>query len=329
MQSFPCCHNPTRLVGGENEPIKVGRLKGQKVWMNVAITGSTGLVGTEVSRSLEGTGDKSLRLVRRDPSSANEIFWDPIKGALETEQLHGLDAVIHLAGENIASGRWTSAKKERIRNSRVANTNFLCRQLGELSEPPKTLIAASAIGYYGDRGSELCDEGVPPGEGFLPEVCVDWEAATQPARNAGIRVVNLRIGVVLTPRGGALAKMLFPFKMGVGGRIGSGQQVWSWITLQDLVRVIRRCLEDENFVGAVNAVAPNPVSNNDFTKTLGRVLGRPTLFPMPAFMAKLALGDMAEWLLLASSQVVPTKLTKNNFEFLYPELEPALRKMLA
>jgi hypothetical protein len=267
------------------------------------------------------------RLVRALPTAGGDIPWDPAAGRLDPARLEGLDAVVHLAGENIA-GRWTAAKKARIRSSRVEGTRLLAEALAGLKRPPKTLLCASAIGYYGDRGAELLREESPAGTGFLAEVCREWEAAARPAAEKGLRVVHLRIGVVLSPAGGALARMLMPFKLGLGGRIGSGSQFMSWIASDDLSGVIRHALTTESLRGPVNAVAPQAVTNLEFTQTLGRVLRRPTPFPMPAFAARLAFGEMAEALLLASARVEPTRLVASGYRFRAPELEGALRHLL-
>ncbi len=223
---------------------------------------------------------------------------------------------------------WTPAVKARIRDSRVNGTRLLCEALARLSNPPRVLVCASAIGYYGDRGDEVLDEASSPGSGFLPEVCQEWEAATEPARAAGIRVVNLRFGVILSPSGGALAKMLTPFKLGAGGRIGDGRQWMSWIALDDVIDAIAYALNTESLAGPANCVAPQPVTNLEFTKTLGRVLHRPTIFPMPAVAARIAFGEMADALLLASARVLPKELSAAGYPFRYPQLEGALRHML-
>jgi uncharacterized protein (TIGR01777 family) len=238
------------------------------------------------------------------------------------------DAVVHLAGENIASARWTERQKARIRDSRVKATGLLCNLLARYSPPPKALVCASAIGYYGDRGDEILKEESAPGSGFLSDVCREWEAATQPAVERGIRVVNLRIGMVLSALGGGLAKMLTPFKLGAGGVMGSGRQYMSWIAVDDLVDAIHFALTHESLRGPANAVAPSPVTNREFTRTLGRVLSRPTPFPMPAFAARLAFGEMADALLLASTRVQPARLLASGFTFRYPDLEGALRHLL-
>ena len=295
----------------------------------IAISGSTGLVGRVLCDALATDGLRMLRLVRRDqPSDHETVRWDPASGPANPAQLEGIDAVVHLAGENIAEGRWSNAKKRRIRDSRVVGTRSLCESLISLERPPSVLVAASAIGFYGDRGDEILDETSAAGSGFLSDVCREWETATQPALDRGIRVVNLRIGVVLSTAGGALKKMLLPFQFGAGGRVGSGRQYWSWIALDDLVRVIRYCLEGTQLRGPVNAVAPAPVTNSEFTAVLGRVLRRPTLLPLPAFAARLVLGEMANELLLSSARVIPKRLQESGFTFRHDQIEGALRKEL-
>lgn len=296
--------------------------------MKVLITGATGLVGMALQPLLTTAGHEVLRLSRRATNDPQNLVWNPDTGEIPTARLEGLDAVVHLAGENIAGARWTPAVKQRLRSSRVDGTRLLCETLAKLKQPPKTLIAASAIGYYGDRGLEALTEDAAPGTGFLPELCQEWEAATQPAVDAGIRVVRLRIGVVLSTKGGALQKMLLPFKLGGGGVVGSGKQYWSWISLDDLIGSIQHCLLDNSLSGPVNAVAPNPATNYEFTKTLGAVLNRPTLIPLPGFAAKLVLGQMAEDLLLASARVLPSKLQTTGYQFRQPTLEAALRHEL-
>ena len=295
----------------------------------VVVSGASGLVGAKLLPLLETGGYKVGKLVRGDSAvSGDDIFWDPAAGELESDSLEGVEAVVHLAGENIAAGRWNTARKARIRESRVDGTKLLAAKLAELPDPPRVLVCASAIGYYGDRGDESLSEDAPAGEGFLPDVCAEWEAASSAAEHAGIRVVRLRIGVVLSPEGGALKKMLFPFKMGAGGKIGSGHQYMSWISIDDLAAAIVHCIETDSLSGAVNAVSPEAVTNKVFTKTLGRVLRRPTLFPLPPFAARLALGEMADALLLASAKVEPDALKKSGFQFEYAKLEKALRHLL-
>jgi uncharacterized protein (TIGR01777 family) len=297
--------------------------------MKILVTGSTGLVGSALIPHLAGGGHSVTRLVRSKKSLAkNEVAWDPAAGTIDGAGLEGLDAVVHLAGENIAAGRWTSEKKARIRDSRVKGTRLLAETLSRLAKPPKVLVSVSAIGYYGDRGNETLVEDSGPGTGFLAEVCRAWETAAEPAARSGIRVVHPRIGVVLSPDGGALKMMLLPFKMGIGGKIGSGEQYMSWIALDELIGVIQHVLTVDTLTGAVNAVAPRPVTNLEFTKSLGRVLSRPTMMPLPAFAAKFALGEMADELLLASARVEPARLLASGYKFRHPELEGALRHVL-
>ncbi len=258
----------------------------------------------------------------------HEIRWDPAAGTIDSAELAAVDAVVHLAGENIVAKRWTPTFKHQVLESRIRGTNLLCQTLAGLASKPAVLVSASAIGYYGAHGDESIDESSPPGTGFLADVCQQWEAATQPARDAGIRVVNLRIGFVLAREGGGLAKMLTPFRLGLGGVIGSGRQYMSWIALDDLARAIQFTLSTAALAGPVNATAPRPITNREFTKTLGRVLHRPTIFPMPAFAARLAFGEMADDILLGGARVEPRALTAARFEFAYPQLEPALRYIL-
>ncbi len=296
--------------------------------MQVAITGSSGLVGAALGGDLRRDGHTVVRLVRRrEGLKPDERSWRPDE-KLPPEALADCDAVVHLAGENIAGGRWTEELKARIRDSRVLGTQTICAALADVSRRPLVLVCASATGYYGDRGDEVLDEQAAPGEGFLPEVCQAWEAATKTAADAGVRVVNLRISMALSPDGGALAKMLTPFKLGVGGVLGSGRQYMSWIDLDDLVAAIRFALTADGLAGPVNAAAPNPVTNKVFTKTLGSVLHRPTVIPVPAVAARAAFGEMADALLLASTRAVPRRLREAGFAFRYPDLESALRHQL-
>ena len=294
--------------------------------MRIAISGATGLVGSELTKALKTAGSEVTRLVRKDPG-ATDILWDPSGTLFDAESLGECQAVVHLAGENIATGRWTPDKKNRIRESRVHSTRLLAESLAKLKQKPPVFLCASAIGYYGDAEDALQTESSPAGDDFLAEVCAAWEAATAPARDAGIRVVNLRIGVVLSDQGGALAKMLTPFRLGLGGRVGSGKQYMSWIALPDLVGAIRHAIHNEAVSGPLNGVAPAPVTNSEFTRTLGKVLGRPTLFPMPAFMARLMFGEMAE-ALLSSTRVSAEKLEQSGYRFEFPDLEAALRGVI-
>ena len=296
--------------------------------MNVLVSGSSGLIGSALVPALSADGHAVRRLRRAPGGGADATSWNPDDGTFAAGALDGLDAVVHLAGENIAGGRWTASRKSRIRDSRVEGTRRLCAALAALETPPRVLVAASAIGFYGDRGDALLDESAAPGIGFLPEVSRSWEAAAAPAREAGIRVVHLRIGIVLSPAGGALGQMLLPFKLGVGGVLGSGEQYMSWIALDDLVGIVRHALADESLSGPVNAVAPRAVTNREFTRTLGQVLRRPTILPAPAFALRIALGEMADALLLASTRVDPAALRGGSFEFRHPELDGALRQVL-
>lgn len=297
--------------------------------MKVLVSGASGLIGSALVPFLTTGGHTVTRLVRAQPRpEAAAVQWDPLAGRVELASLEGMDAVVHLAGENIAAGRWTPERKARIRESRVRGTTTLCDALAQLSQPPQVLVSASAIGYYGDRGEEVLREDSAPGTGFLAEVCRAWEDATASAVQKGIRVVQLRIGVVLSPTGGALARMLTPFKLGAGGIIGSGKQYMSWIGIDDLVGAIAHALTTDTLHGPVNAVAPRPVTNAEFTQTLGRVLRRPTWLPMPAFAARLAFGEMADALLLASARVEPARLLASGYAFRHPDLEAALRHLL-
>lgn len=301
--------------------------------MKVLVTGSTGLVGTALVPALEAAGHEVLRLVRRVPRGPAEVHWDPAAGGLDPADLVGVEAAVHLAGENVGAGRWNPDRKARILASRRDGTALLARILAGLEPHPRVLVSASAVGIYGDRGDEALDEGsAPEPEGpegsFLAEVCRHWEAATRPAEQAGIRVVRLRTGVVLSPDGGALGTMLLPFRLGLGGRVGSGAQFMSWVALPDVVRAFVFALEHDTLAGAVNLTAPHPVSNAAFTRTLGRVLGRPTIFPLPALVVRLVLGQMGQELLLSGAQVFPRALQRAGFRFQHPDLEDALRAVL-
>jgi uncharacterized protein len=297
--------------------------------MNILVTGASGLIGSALVSSLTAIGHGVTRLVRTQPASGEQAaHWDPLAGTIDASALEGVDAVVHLAGENIAE-RWTTAKKVNIRDSRINGTQVLCKVLARLASPPKVLVSASAIGYYGDRGEEILTEESPPGRGFLAEVCRAWEGATEPARQAGLRTVQLRFGVVLSPAGGALAKILPPFRLGLGGVLGNGRQYMSWIALDDAVGTIQHVIATDALQGPTNVVAPQAVTNQEYTKTLGAVLGRPTIFPLPAFAARLMFGEMADELLLASTRVQPAKLLASGYHYRYPELEGALRHLLA
>ncbi len=297
--------------------------------MKILVVGATGLVGSALVPLLTTGGHTVFKLSRRNSNhDAKTLVWNPEAGKIPTGELEGFDAVIHLAGEGIAHGRWTAAKKARIRDSRVGGTSLLSSTLAKLTHKPKHFLCASAIGYYGNRGDEICTETSAPGTDFLADVCRDWEKATQPAVAAGIRVVNMRIGVVMTPQGGALKKMLTPFKLGAGGVLGDGKQYMSCITIDDVVGAIHHCLTHEELSGPVNLVDPYALTNHDFTKLLGRILHRPTIFPVPAFMARLAFGEMADALLLSSTRVVPNRLQASGFQFRFPNLETGLKHVL-
>jgi uncharacterized protein (TIGR01777 family) len=292
--------------------------------MRVLLSGASGLIGSALARRLAASSEV-VRLVRRDPlSAAKEIRWDPAAGRIEPKQLEGFDAVVHLAGENIGAGRWTAAKKARIRSSRVEGTSLLAKTLAGLNQPPKVLVSASAVGYYGDRGEEKLDESSGPGTGFLAEVCRAWEEAAMTAAEADVRVVLARFGVVLSPEGGALARLLPLFRFGLGGRLGSGRQYMSWIALEDAVGAIAFALENDSLRGPVNVSSPQPVTNREFTQTLGRVLRRPTLLHAPSIALRAVLGEMADEMLLASVRVYPRRLLEAGFSFSKPDLEAAL-----
>jgi len=296
--------------------------------MKVLVTGSHGLVGTALIKSLTAANHQVSSLVRETSTDGTSISWNPAEGTIDKQKLEGFDVVFHLAGESIASGRWTDEKKREIRDSRVRGTQLLAKTLAELTQRPTALISASAIGYYGDRGDELLTEQSPAGGGFLSDVSVAWENATAPAAQAGIRVVLARFGIILDKKGGALAKMLPPFRMGIGGRVGDGKQWMSWIALDDVVGGLQFVVDNPRISGPANFVAPNPVTNAQFTSTLGKVLSRPTLFPVPAFGARLAFGEMADALLLSSQRVDPACLKRENYAFQFSELEKALRHIL-
>ncbi len=300
--------------------------------MKIAITGSTGLVGSVLIPFLLTGGHQVIRLVRKardtNDDGTSSILWGPDQEELNASELEGVDAVINLAGESIAGKRWTDEQKKRIIDSRVKGTGLLARTLSQMKQPPKVFFSASAIGYYLPSGTHPLTESSAAGTGFLPEVCKAWEAATKPAEDAGIRTVHGRIGIVLSPKGGALAAQLPLFRWGMGGCIGPGTQYMPWIEIDDLIRAIHFCLMKESMRGAVNLTAPGIVTNQEFTKTLGHVLHRPTFLPAPAWALRLALGEMADGLLLPSLRVVPERLQQAGFVFTYPELEPALRHLL-
>lgn len=294
--------------------------------MRVLVSGARGLIGSALLPGLRARGHE-VRILTRHATGSGEVGWDPAGGRLEAGAIEGFDAVVHLAGEPIA-GRWTAERKALIRASRVAGTRFLAQHLAHLERPPRVLVPVSAIGFYGDRGDQLLDESSPPGAGFLPEVCQAWEEAAAPAAACGIRVVHPRLGLVLTPRGGALARLLPLFRLGLGGPIGAGRAWWSWVVLDDVVAVLERMLVDESLAGPVNVVAPGAVTNGTFARALGRVLGRPALLPVPALALRALFGEMAEGALLASAHVTPARLQSAGHAFRFPGLEDGLRHLL-
>lgn len=296
--------------------------------MKILVTGSSGLIGSELVSFLQRSGYEVYKLVRsRADLLEHEIAWDVDRGVINPLLLEGLDAVVHLAGENIM-GRWTTDKKERIRKSRVNGTRLLCQALCQLKYPPATFICASAVGYYGNRGDEILVEQSGVGHGFLAHVCEEWEEATRMAAEKGIRTLNLRIGFVLSAKGGGLKHMLTIFKWGLGGKIGTGQQYMSWITLDDLIRIILFLLREEQLAGPINAVSPHPVTNEEWTKTLGHVLHRPTFFSMPTAVVQLLFGELGQEVFLNSTRVKPQKLEESNFHFDYPNLEEAFETLI-
>jgi uncharacterized protein (TIGR01777 family) len=296
--------------------------------MKIAVTGASGLIGSALVPFLTTGGHEVRRLVRRDPRGEDEIRWDPTKDEIDAAALEGVDAVVNLSGESVAGGRWTDARKARIRDSRIESTRTLARALASLKRKPKVLLSASAIGYYGDQREEWVTESSLPADDFLARLAVDWEAAAAPAAEAGIRVAHPRIGLVLSPAGGALGKLLPAFRLGLGGVVGPGRQYMSWVALDDVLGALHHALVDEGVSGPFNLVAPEPVTNREFTKTLGRVLGRPTVAAVPAFALKAVLGQMAEATLLASTRVRPKRLQSSGYRFRFPDLEGGLRHLL-
>jgi uncharacterized protein (TIGR01777 family) len=292
----------------------------------ILVSGVSGPIGAALLPSLKAGGCDVVRLVRGVATGAEQISWDPAK-PIAPDAVSGFDAVIHLAGESIV-GRWTAAKKAKIRDSRVVGTRNLAQALAQADHKPRVFVCSSAVGYYGDRGDEVLREQSAPGTGFLSEVCREWEGATEPAADAGIRTVRLRTGVVLSPAGGALGKMLTPFRMGVGGEIGNGRQWMSWIDVEDMIGAIRHVLKTDLVRGPVNMVAPKPVTNSEFTRTLASVLSRPAIFPMPAFAVKLAFGEMGETVLLGGQRVEPAQLIASGYPFRFGDLRASLENTL-
>lgn len=296
--------------------------------MKILITGASGLIGRELRKSLEKKGRELLLAGRRSPEKPNQIKWTAEEGFSEPERLEGLDAVIHLAGESISGIRWTEEKKKAIRDSRVNGTRSVVDTLAKLDTKPKVFISGSAIGIYGNRGDEIMTESEPPGDNFLADVCKAWEAESLRAERLGIRTVLLRTGIVLSKEGGALGTMLTPFKLGVGGVVGSGKQWMSWISLADEIAVINFVLENESVSGPINLVSPNPVTNEEFTKTLGEIIHRPTILPLPKFAVKMVFGEMGDALLLDSTRAVPKRLQDLGYQFEFTDLRSALTEAL-
>jgi uncharacterized protein (TIGR01777 family) len=298
--------------------------------MRVLVSGSHGLIGRRLMQRLLELGHTPVPLVRSGGRSSqpDARVWNPDSGLMDAPGLIGIDAVVHLAGESIAEGRWTAAKKKRIRDSRVNPTRHLAQLIVRESKRPSVFVTASAIGFYGNRGDETLDETAAPGRDYLADVCAAWEAAARPAADAGVRVVHVRTGIVLDGAGGALAKLKWPFLLGAGGRLGDGRQIMSWISIEDIVNVFAEAVCNETLNGPVNGVGPQPASNDEFTRTLSRVLHRPALFPAPRAAMRLLLGEMADALLFSSQRVVPARLQKTGFRFRHPTLESALRAAL-
>lgn len=299
--------------------------------MKIIIAGSSGFIGSHLSQFFQQNGEEVIKLVRspKNPSK-NEILWDPENGILNPTFLEGVDVIINLAGENIASRRWNEKVKAKIRNSRVRSTETLAKCVTQLHQFPKVFINASAIGYYGNREDEILTENSPKGEGFLADVCREWEDAVAPiTAQTGMRVILLRFGMVLSTKGGGLPKMLLPFKVGLGGVIGSGKQYMSWILLEELIDIISYVIKENSLTGPINVVTPHSVTNAEFTKTLGQILQRPTFLPLPSFAARLAFGEMADELLLNSTRVKPQRLMESGYQFRYPILERALKHLMS
>jgi hypothetical protein len=297
--------------------------------MKILITGATGLIGSKLIRLLSGEGHSVTRLTRsRTETSLNTAYWDPGGGDIEGGKLEGHDAVVHLAGETI-EGRWTAEKKRKIEESRIRGTKLLTETLAALDSKPRVMVSASGIGYYGDRGDEVLTEESGPGAGFLALLSVKWEGALGTAADAGIRLVNMRLGIVLTPDGGALSKMLTPFKLGLGGRMGNGKQYWSWIAIDDVLSAIYHSLVSDDLRGPVNFTAPGPVTNGEFTEALANALGRPAFLHVPAFALRALLGEMADETMLSSTRAVPSRLLGSGFKFRYPDIKSALEHLLS
>ena len=306
-----------------NDLARIDRYGGPRS-LRVGVTGSSGLIGRALCHTLTTGGHEVVRVVRKRGSTGADVFWDPAGKSIDADRLEGLDAMVHLAGEPLLGLRWTDDKKKRIRESRVQGTEFLAHALAGLRRPPRVLVSASAVGFYGDRGNEILTEESKPGKGFLAGLCQAWEKVSRPAARMGIRVVNLRTGLVLTPLGGALGTMLLPFKIGVGGRIGNGRQYVSWIDHDDLLSLILHVIRTDSIRGAVNATSPYAVPNATFAGTLGRVLHRPTLLPIPGLAVTALFGEMGRETLLSSARAQPAVAEETGFEFRYPGLEESL-----
>lgn len=319
-----CNHSSGNVYGWGGVFFSEQLVKVEGKLMRILISGASGLVGTALCAYLQARGHSPVPLSRtRDEA---QPWWDIRTGEISWGSNPDYDVVIHLAGENISSGRWTTRKKERIRMSRASGTTLLAQSLAEKEHKPTLFISGSAVGFYGDRGDEKLTEQSRSGSGFLAQVCQEWEAACSPAITAGIRTVNIRLGMVLSPNGGALQQMLLPFKLGLGGPMGNGRQFMSWIYIEDLCRAIEHIIQERTLQGAVNLVSPEAVRNKEFTTTLGRVIGRPTVLPAPPFALRLLLGEMADALLLSSTRAVPQKLLESGFTFTHPDLYESLQQ---
>src|SRR5688572_21004506 len=295
--------------------------------MKIVVSGASGLIGSSLVPALRTAGHDVIRLVRREPSSADEVRWDPAAGEIDSARLEGVDALVNLSGENLAK-RWTESRKREILNSRVQSTDLLAQTASALEPKPSAFVLASAVGFYGDRGDEILTEESSGGTGFLADVVRAWEAAADPARAAGIRVVHLRQGIVLSQRGGALKPMLLPFRLGVGGRVGSGEQWWSWVAMDDLKAAYAYALRSD-IGGAVNLTAPNPTTNEQFTEALGKSLHRPTVLPLPGFAARALFGEMGKTMLLGGQRVLPARLQDAGFTFEAPTIDAGIARALA
>lgn len=295
--------------------------------MRIAVTGATGLIGSALGRSLKADGHDVVRFVRREPAAPDEARWDPARGFVDPAGLAGCDAVVHLAGAGVGDRRWTAAYKREIRDSRVKGTAAMASAVAAMAEPPRVLLCGTAVGYYGDTGDTAVDESAPSGEGFLPEVCVQWEAAAAPARDAGVRTVFARTGLVVAAEGGAWGKLFPIFKAGIGGRLGDGRQYWSYISMHDEIAALRHIIDTPALAGPVNLTAPEPLTNREVTAAMGRVLHRPAVFAVPAPVMRVVLGEFAQDV-LGSQRVRPARLLESGFVFRYPGIEESIRAAL-